>query len=154
MKLKGKKAIITGGSSGMGKATAELFTKEGAEVAILDINEQEGNKTIQIIKENGGKGIFLKTDVSNSKEVNESIDKILKNFGEINILFNHAGTIIVKPLHKSTEEDYDYLMNINVRSAFLVCNKVIPYMLKNGGGNIVITSSIGGEKGFAYESLY
>tara|TARA_B100001540_G_scaffold100361_1_gene90254 strand:- start:475 stop:1239 length:765 start_codon:yes stop_codon:yes gene_type:complete len=154
MKLIGKKTIVTGGASGMGKATAELFAKEGAEVAILDINEQEGNKTIQLIKENGGKGIFLKTDVSNSKEVNESINEVIKNFGEINILFNHAGTIIVKPLHESTEEDYDYLMNINVRSAFLVCNKVIPLMLKNGGGNIVITSSIGGEKGFAYESLY
>ena len=154
MKLIGKKTIITGGASGMGKATSELFAKEGAEVAILDINEKEGKKTIDSIKENGGKGIFLKTDVSNAKEVNGAIDNILKTFGEINILFNHAGTIIVKPLHESTEEDYDYLMNINVRSAFLVCNKVIPLMLKNGGGNIVITSSIGGEKGFAYESLY
>jgi len=154
MKLKGKKAIITGGASGMGLATAELFAKEGAEVAILDINEKEGRETIKKIKKNGGKGFFFKTDVSKAKEVNESIDNILKIFGEINILFNHAGTIIVKPLHKSTEEDYDYLMNINVRSAFLVCNKVIPLMLKNGGGNIVITSSIGGEKGFAYESLY
>ena len=154
MKLIGKKTIITGGASGMGKATAELFAKEGARVAILDIDEKEGNKTIELIKKNGGEGIFIKTDVSNSKEIDESIEKILKNFGEINILFNHAGTIIVKPLHESTEEDYDYLMNINVRSAFLVCNKVIPLMLKNGGGNIVITSSIGGEKGFAYESLY
>ena len=154
MKLIGKKAIITGGASGMGKATAELFAKEGARVAILDVDEKEGNKTIELIKQNGGEGIFLKTDVSNSKEIDESIEEILKNFGEIDILFNHAGTIIVKPLHESTEEDYDYLMNINVRSAFLVCNKVIPLMLKNGGGNIVITSSIGGEKGFAYESLY
>ncbi len=154
MKLMGKKTIITGGASGMGKATAELFAKEGARVAILDIDEHEGNKTIDLIKKNGGEGIFLKTDVSNAKEVNDSIDNILKVFGEINILFNHAGTIIVKPLHQSTEEDYDYLMNINVRSAFLVCNKIIPLMLKNGGGNIVITSSIGGEKGFAYESLY
>ena len=154
MKLIGKKTIITGGASGMGKATAVLFAKEGAKVAILDFDEQEGNKTIELIKKNGGEGIFLKTDVSNAREVNDSVDNILKVFGEINILFNHAGTIIVKPLHESTEEDYDYLMNINVRSAFLVCNKVIPLMLKNGGGNIVITSSIGGEKGFAYESLY
>ena len=154
MKLIGKKTIITGGASGMGKATAELFAKEGARVAILDVDEKEGNKTIELIKQNGGEVIFLKTDVSNSKEIDESIEEILKNFGEIDILFNHAGTIIVKPLHESTEEDYDYLMNINVRSAFLVCNKVIPLMLKNGGGNIVITSSIGGEKGFAYESLY
>ena len=138
----------------MGRATAELFAKEGAKVAILDLNETEGQKTIDLIKKNDGEGIFLKTDVSNSKEVDQSIKKIVNNFGEINILFNHAGTIIVKPLHESTEEDYDYLMNINVRSAFLLCNKVIPLMINNGGGNIVITSSIGGEKGFAYESLY
>ena len=81
-------------------------------------------------------------------------DQILDLFGTVNILFNHAGTIIVKPLHESSEEDYDYLMNINVRSAFLVCNEVIPSMLKNKAGNIIITSSIGGEKGFALESLY
>ncbi len=154
MKLKGKKAIITGGASGMGKATAELFAKEGAEVAILDINAKEGKKTINSIKKNGGEGFFLKTDVSKSKEVNKSINNILSKFGEINILFNHAGTIIVKPMHKTSEKDYDYLMNINVRSAFLVCNKVIPHMIKCGGGSIVITSSIGGEKGFAYEALY
>ena len=65
MKLKGKKAIITGGASGMGKATAELFAKEGADVAILDINEKEGKKTADLIKKNNGKGVFLKTDVSN-----------------------------------------------------------------------------------------
>ncbi len=154
MKLKGKKAIITGGASGMGKATAELFAKEGADVAILDINEKEGKKTADLIKKNNGKGVFLKTDVSKSKQVNTSINKILKKFGKIDILFNHAGTIIVKPMHKTSEKDYDFLMDINVRSAFLVCNKVIPYMIKNGGGSIIITSSIGGEKGFAYESLY
>ena len=154
MKLKGKKAIVTGGASGMGKATAELFAKEGAAVAILDINEKEGKKTIQRIQRNGGAGIFLKTDLSKSKQVSKSINNILKKFGEINILFNHAGTIIVKSMHKTTEKDYDYLMDINVRSAFLVCSKVIPQMIKNKGGSIIITSSIGGEKGFAYESLY
>ena len=67
MKLIGKKTIITGGASGMGKATAELFAKEGARVAIIDVDEKEGNKTIELIKQNGGEGIFLKTDVSNSK---------------------------------------------------------------------------------------
>ena len=154
MKLKGKKAIVTGGASGMGKATAELFAKEGAVVAILDINEKEGKKTIKAIKQNGGKGIFLKTDLSKSKQVSKSINNILKKFEEINILFNHAGTIIVKSMHKTTEKDYDYLMDINVRSAFLVWSKVIPHMIKNKGGSIIVTSSIGGEKGFAYESLY
>tara|TARA_B110000438_G_scaffold271874_1_gene290130 strand:+ start:373 stop:1137 length:765 start_codon:yes stop_codon:yes gene_type:complete len=154
MKLKNKKVIITGGASGMGKATAKLFCREGAQVAILDINKVEGEKTIKEINEHGGKAFFFETNLTKSKEVKSSINKILNQFQEINILFNHAGTIIVKSLHESTEEDYNYLMDINVRSAFLVCNQVIPIMLKNKGGNIIITSSIGGEKGFALESLY
>ena len=154
MKLKNKKVIIAGGASGMGKATAELFCREGAQVAILDINKIEGEKTISKINIHEKKAFFFETDLTKSKEVKNSINKVLNQFKEINILFNHAGTIIVKPLHKSTEEDYNYLMDINVRSAFLVCNQVIPIMLKNKGGNIIITSSIGGEKGFAFESLY
>jgi NAD(P)-dependent dehydrogenase (short-subunit alcohol dehydrogenase family) len=154
MKLKNKKVIITGGASGMGKATAELFCQEGAQVAILDINKDEGEKTIDKINIHEKKAFFFETDLTKSKEVTNSINKVLKQFQEINILFNHAGTIIVKPLHKSSEEDYDYLMDVNVRSAFLVCNQVIPIMLKNKGGSIIITSSIGGEKGFALESLY
>jgi len=154
MKLKNKKAIITGGASGIGKATAELFSREGAEIAILDINKEEGQKTIEKINQDGGMAFFLHTDLTKSREVEKSIDKIVDQFDEINILFSHAGTIIVKSLHESTEKDYDYLMDINVRSAFLVCSKVIPIMLNNKGGSIIVTSSIGGEKGFAFESLY
>ena len=154
MKLKNKKVIITGGASGMGKATAELFCREGATVAIMDINKAEGEKTISQINSNNKKAFFFHTDLTKSREVKKSINQIEDLFGTINILFNHAGTIIVKPLHESSEEDYDYLMDINVRSAFLVCNEVIPLMIKNKGGNIIITSSIGGEKGFALESLY
>jgi len=154
MKLKNKKAIITGGASGIGKATAKLFCREGAQVAILDIDKVEGKKTIKEINDHGGKAFFFETNLTKSKEIKNSVNKILNQFREINILFNHAGTIIVKPLHESTEEDYNYLMDINVRSAFLVCNQVVPIMMKNKGGNIIITSSIGGEKGFALESLY
>ena len=154
MRLENKTAIITGGASGIGGATSKLFCKEGAKVAILDINEKAGHEIVSEINLNGGKAIFFKTDVSKSAEVSRSIKAVIKEFNKIDILFNNAGTIIVKPLHKSTEDDYDRLMDINVRSAFLTCSKVIPHMLENGGGSIVITSSIGGEKGFAYESLY
>ncbi len=154
MRLENKTAIITGGASGIGGATSKLFCKEGAKVAILDINEKAGHEIVSEINLNGGKAIFFKTDVSKSAEVSRSIKAVIKEFNKIDILFNHAVTIIVKPLHKSTEDDYDRLMDINVRSAFLTCSKVIPHMLENGGGSIVITSSIGGEKGFAYESLY
>ena len=138
----------------MGKATAELFCSEGAKVAIMDINKTEGEKTISKINLNNEKAFFFHTDLTKSNEVKKSINKITDLFDKVDILFNHAGTIIVKPVHESSEEDYDYLMNTNVRSAFLVCKEVIPIMLKNKGGNIIITSSIGGEKGFALESLY
>ena len=154
MKLNNKNVIITGGASGMGKATAELFCSEGAKVAIMDINKTEGEKTISKINLNNEKAFFFHTDLTKSNEVKKSINKITDLFNKVDILFNHAGTIIVKPVHESSEEDYDYLMNTNVRSAFLVCKEVIPIMLKNKGGNIIITSSIGGEKGFALESLY
>ena len=154
MRLKDKKAIITGGASGMGKAAAELFSKEGAQIAILDIDHEEGNRTVTDINSNGGNAIFYKTDVSKSDQLEKAVESVYKNFGEINILFNHAGTIIVRSLHETSEKEYDYLMDINVRSAFLTCKKIIPIMLKNKGGSIIITSSIGGEKGFAYESLY
>lgn len=83
-----------------------------------------------------------------------ALQAIYREFGQIHTLFNHAGTIIVRPFHETTEEDCDRLMNINVRSAFLVCTQVVRRMLKHGGGSIVITSSIGGEKGFAFEALY
>ncbi|MAV83128.1 MAG: oxidoreductase [Pelagibacteraceae bacterium] len=154
MKLQGKTTLITGGASGMGKASSKIFAKEGANLAIIDINEEAGQKTVSEIKSSGGKAVFFKADVSKTLELIEAINQSIKYLGKIDILFNHAGTIIVKPLHESTEEDYDRLMNINVRSAFMTCNQVIPNMLKNGGGSIVITSSIGGEKGFSYESLY
>lgn len=154
MRLLGKKAIITGGSSGMGKATAELFCREGASVAIFDIDDECGNNTVKSINDNGGNAIFLHTDVTKASHIEDSLVKVKDKFGEINILFNHAGSIIVKSLHETTENDYENLMDINVRSAFLTCSKTIPLMLQNGGGSIVITSSIGGEKGFAFESLY
>jgi len=153
-RLEGKIAVITGGAAGMGSATALAFADEGATVAIFDIQAEAGEEVVQLIRQKGGTAEFIETDVSDARQVDEAFDRVIETYGYYDILFNHAGTITVKPLHESTEEDYDRLMDINVRSAFLVCRRAVREMSENGGGSIVITGSIASELGYALESLY
>ena len=153
-RLAGKIAVITGGAAGMGRTTSLAFANEGASVAILDIQKEAGEETVKLIRENGGTAEFFETDVSDAWQVDAAFDQVIETFGPYNVLFNHAGTITVKPLHESTEEDYDRLMNINVRSAFLVCRRAVKEMSDNGGGSIVITASIASELGYPLESIY
>lgn len=153
-RLAGKTAVITGGAAGMGRATSLLFAQEGAKVVILDIQKDAGEETVGMIRDAGGEAVFIQADVSKAAEVDRAFDEIAEKVGPYNVLFNHAGTIIVKPLHESTEADYDRLMDINVKSAFLVCRRACKEMSEGGGGSIVITSSIAAELGYALESLY
>jgi NAD(P)-dependent dehydrogenase (short-subunit alcohol dehydrogenase family) len=153
-RLAGKIAVITGGAAGMGRTTSLAFADEGATVAILDIQKEAGEEVVELIRKNGGTAEFFETDVSDACQVDAAFDQIVETFGAYNVLFNHAGTITVKPLHESTEEDYDRLMDINVRSAFLVCRRAVKEMSDNGGGSIVITASIASELGYPLESLY
>lgn len=153
-RLQGKTAIITGGAGGMGRAASVLFAAEGAKVAILDIAGEAGAETVQLIKDSGGEAVFHHVDASITSAVESAVSKVEGTFGKIDVLFSHAGTIIVKPFHETTDDDYERLMNINVRSSFVTCRTVVRRMLQTGGGSIVITSSIGGEKGFALEALY
>ncbi len=153
-RLAGKVAVITGGAAGIGRATARAFAEAGAAVAILDIQKEAGEEVVQMIREDGGTAEFIETDVSDAAQVDAAFDKVAETVGPYNVLFNHAGTITVKPLHESTEQDYDRLMDINVRSAFLVCRRAVKEMSDNGGGSIVITGSIASELGYPLESLY
>ena len=153
-RLAGKTAVISGGAAGRGRVTSLLFAKEGARVAIIDIQEDAGRETVSMIEEAGGTAWFFRADVAKAAEVDRAFDAIKSEVGPYNVLFNHAGTLIVKPLHASTEEDYDRLMDINVRSAFLVCRRAVPEMVAHGGGSVVITASIASELGYALESLY
>jgi NAD(P)-dependent dehydrogenase (short-subunit alcohol dehydrogenase family) len=153
-RLRGKTALITGGAGGMGRAASIMFARAGARVAILDIQEAAGRATAAQIVAAGGDAIFLHADASDTQAVKAAVAEVLNRWGRIDTLFNHAGSIIVKPLHETTDADYDRLMAINVKSAFITCREVVAHMLDHGGGSIVITSSIGGEKGFALESLY
>jgi NAD(P)-dependent dehydrogenase (short-subunit alcohol dehydrogenase family) len=153
-RLAGKVAVITGGATGIGRATALAFAKEGAKVSIFDIQDGEGQKTVDMVREAGGEAAFFHADVTKVDEINRAFDGAIETFGPYNVLFNHAGTIIVKPLHETTEDEYDWLMDVNVKSAFLVCRRAVKEMSETGGGAIVITSSIAAELGYALESVY
>jgi NAD(P)-dependent dehydrogenase (short-subunit alcohol dehydrogenase family) len=153
-RLKGKVAVVTGGATGMGRATAMAFSEHGAKVSIFDIQEEEGRKTVEMIRDAGGEALFVKADVTKADDIDRAFDEAIKAFGPYNVLFNHAGTIIVKALHEMSEEEYDSLMDTNVKSAFLVCRRAVKEMSDNGSGSIIITSSIAAELGYALEAVY
>jgi NAD(P)-dependent dehydrogenase (short-subunit alcohol dehydrogenase family) len=153
-KLAGKAVIVTGGAGGMGRAMATLFATEGATVAILDIDETNGKSIAASIESAGGRALFLHTDVSNASSVDTAVRTALSRLGKIDVLCNHAGTIIVKPFLDTTEEEWDRLMAINVKSMFLMCRAVLPSMLTAGQGVIVNTSSISGMTAAPMESAY
>lgn len=153
-RMVGKTAVITGGANGMGRAAVQMFAEAGARVAVFDIAAEAGRALEAEQRALGRDVMFVEVDVTRSDTVRAALAQVTAAWGPINTLFSHAGTIIVKPLHESTDEDYDRLMAINVRSAFIVCREVVAQMRQTGGGSIVITSSIGGEKGFALESIY
>ena len=153
-RFEGKSVLITGGAAGMGLSAARMFSAEGATVAIIDIQEEAGQAFVSEIEDAGGNAFFQAANLANPEQTNQAIDNVIEQMGTIDALFNHAGTIIVKPFHETTDEDYDRLLDINLRSAFMVTRRIVQHMKDNGGGNIVITASIGSGKAFVYESLY
>lgn len=154
LRLEGKHAIVSGGAAGAGGAASEVFAREGAKVAIVDIQEEAGLALVERISAAGGKASFFKADVSLSDEVEDAIGKANRLFdNRIDVLFNHAGTVIIKPFLETTEGDWDRMMNINVKSMFLVTKAVLPSMLDHGGA-IVNTSSISAVAGTPMEVLY
>ena len=141
MKLKDKVALVTGAGSGIGRATAVLFAREGARVAVADIQAQGGQETVQKIRDGGGEALFLRTDVSKARDVENMIRHTIATYGRIDILHNNAATVVVKLLEDLSEEEWDRVMAVNVKSIFLAVKYVIPHMKKNGGGSIINTAS-------------
>ncbi len=153
-RLKGKIALISGGATGMGGASSKLFAAEGAKVGVVDRNEEAGRAIVDEIRRAGGVATFAKADVSKADEVNAAVKAISSEFGTINVLFNHAGTIIIKPFLDCTIEDWEWLMAVNVTSMFHMTKAVLPGMLAAGGGAIVCTSSISAVAATPREVLY
>lgn len=153
-RLKGKVALISGGATGMGGASAKLFAAEGAKVAIVDRNLEAAEATCDEIVAAGGKAVALQADVSKAAEVTAAVLAAEKAFGPITVLFNHAGTIVIKPFLETTEEEWDWLHAVNVKSMFLMTKAVLPQMISAGGGSIVCTSSISAVLATPNEVLY
>ncbi|MEH7123094.1 SDR family oxidoreductase [Bacillus sp. JJ1773] len=154
MRLQDKTAIITGAGNGIGRETAYLFAREGANVVVTDICEEAASNTTEEIKKHGGKSIHIPHNISIESDWENVIAKTLDNFGKINILFNNAGTFLIKPLIDTTLEEWHQLMNINLAGTFLGLKHVIPVMMKQNGGSIINNSSTAGLMGSVGVSLY
>ena len=153
-RLHGKVALISGGATGMGGAASRLFAAEGAKVGIVDRNPDAAAATVADIKKAGGQAMFATADVSLASDVTRAVAEVQSALGTINVLFNHAGTIIIKPFLETSEEEWDWLTNVNVKSMYLMTKAVLPQMIAGGGGAIVCTSSISAIAAMSMEVAY
>lgn len=151
-----KVALVTGGTSGIGSATALAFAREGAKVVVSGRREKEGNEIVSLIKKNGGEGMFIKTDVSSEADVAALVAKTLSAYGRLDAAFNNAGIEgeTGKQTHEQSVENYRAVMDINVLGVLLAMKHEVSAMLKNGGGAIVNNSSVGGLIGFPGVGVY
>jgi NAD(P)-dependent dehydrogenase (short-subunit alcohol dehydrogenase family) len=142
MKLEGRVAIVTGAASGIGRASAIAFAAQGAKVLVVDTNEKEGLETVAAICAQGNKAFFARADVSNETEVKRAIELAMERWGRIDVLFNNAGIVLVKSVEEMTADEWDRVMAVNVKGAFLAIKHAVPHMRRNGGGAILNTGSI------------
>ncbi len=143
MKLKDRVAIITGAASGLGRASARLFAKEGAKVVAADIVADDGEETARLIREDGGEAIFVQVDVRSEADCQRMVKSAVEAFGRLDIMFNNVGLVgTTKHIADLSLEDWNHVMSINMTGTFLGTKYAIPEMLKVGGGAIINTSSV------------
>lgn len=152
--LSHKRALITGAASGIGRATALLFAREGAAVAIVDVNEPAGRAVVDEIAAAGGRAIWIRCDVTRAEDCRHAVEETVRLLGGLDILFNNAGIIRRATVVELDEADWDRVMAANVKSVFLMSRYAIPIMAAAGGGSIVNTASgwglVGGQQAAAY----
>jgi NAD(P)-dependent dehydrogenase (short-subunit alcohol dehydrogenase family) len=153
-RLEGQVAWISGGASGMGEATAGLFAAEGAQVAIVDIQADLGQQVAERIRDQGGQATFLHCDVSQEKQVQDSIARTVSQFGSLQIVVNCAGVVHVTPLHQCTEAEWDQLMGVNLKSIFFSLKHSLDHLRQNKRSYMVNIGSVGSFIGQASTPAY
>lgn len=153
-RLNGKVAFITGAASGIGAATARLFAREGAKVAIADIRGEMAEATAAKIRAEGGDVIAITTDVTDSAQVKASVDRTVSTYGKLDILFSNAGVLMPDTVESDSDASWHQSVSVNLTGNYLCCRHAIPELKKNGGGAIVITSSISGMLGEKMSASY
>ena len=151
----GKVALVTGGTTGIGRATALEFAKHGAKVVVTGRREKEGLETVELIRKAGGQATFVRADVAKEDDVKKMVNETLRAYGRLDVAFNNAGVEqIPQPLTETTEETYDQVIDINVKGVFLSLKHEVPAMLKTGGGSIVNNASVAGLIGMGGVAVY
>jgi NAD(P)-dependent dehydrogenase (short-subunit alcohol dehydrogenase family) len=153
--LDGKVAFVTGAANGIGRAAALAFARQGASVVVTDVSEQNNQETARMIQELGGQALAVRCDVSRAEDIQRALNATIETFGRLDFAFNNAGVeYTIKPAADVTEEEWDRIIDIDLRGVFLCMKYEIPLMLKQGGGAIVNTSSGAGVKGFKGGAAY
>jgi NAD(P)-dependent dehydrogenase (short-subunit alcohol dehydrogenase family) len=154
MRLKNKVALITGSGSGIGKSSALLFAREGAVVIVNDVSEDKGNETVEEIGTQGGQAIFVQADVTNPASVEAMVERVIEQYGRIDVLFNNAGISGIGALHEIEPDAWDRVMNVNIKGVFLPSKYTIPHMIRQQSGSIINMSSCIAEIGLARRASY
>ncbi len=154
MTLKDKIVILTGASSGIGRATAILLAKEETKTILSDIQDEEGLKTLKMVKEEGGEASYIHCDVAKTEEVKEMINFTLDKYGRVDILINNAGVVRVGPMEIFSDEDYELLINVNLKGTYFCCKHVIPHLKKQKSGVIINLASVAAHIGQVAHANY
>jgi NAD(P)-dependent dehydrogenase (short-subunit alcohol dehydrogenase family) len=154
MRLINKVALITGGNSGIGRATALLFAQEGAKIALTGRNEERGNNVVEEIRRASGRAFFIRSDVRIAKDCERAVDETLRQFGRLDILFNNAGVFYPHTVVDCPEEEWDMTIDVNLKGTYLMSKLVLPPMIAQGGGVIINNGSgwgiVGGNEAASY----
>jgi NAD(P)-dependent dehydrogenase (short-subunit alcohol dehydrogenase family) len=154
MLLSGKVALITGAASGIGRATARLFAHEGAKIVAVDINERSGREVIESIRKASGDAIFLKANLAHKTEIESAVRKSIDHYGRVDILHSNAASYALGSATEISEADWDRTLDICLKATWRLAREVVPGMLANGGGTMVITGSVHGIRGYSGHVAY